>query len=327
MMYYLVYGVLWLFSLLPMWVHYVIADGIYLIVYRLVGYRKKLVRKNLADSFPEKTKEELQAIEKGFYHWFCDYLVETIKMMTISEKNLKRRMVFKGVEGADEVLESGQSIALYLGHYCNWEWVTSMPLWVTPKAHCGQIYHVLENAAFDKLFLKLRERWGAESIPMAETLRRVATYRKQGQPIMIGYISDQVPFWNNIHHWLDFLNHDTPVLTGTERLARGAGHAIFYLDMHRVRRGYYEATLKLITRDPKQTKDYELTDAYFHLLEESIRRDPACYLWTHNRWKRTHEEFNLRYDETTGRVDITSSVEELRKEGVRRQESGDRSEE
>jgi KDO2-lipid IV(A) lauroyltransferase len=144
---------------------------------------------------------------------------------------------------------------------------------------------------------------------------------------MIGYISDKVPFWNNIHHWLDFLNHDTPVLTGTERLARGAGHAIFYLDMHRVRRGYYEATLKLITRDPKQTKDYELTDAYFHLLEESIRRDPACYLWTHNRWKRTHEEFNLRYDETTGRVDITSSVEELRKEGVRRQESGDRSEE
>ena len=313
MMYYLVYGVLWLFSLLPMWVHYVIADGIYLIVYRLVGYRKKLVRKNLADSFPEKTKEELQAIEKGFYHWFCDYLVETIKMMTISEKNLKRRMVFKGVERADEVLESGQSIALYLGHYCNWEWVTSMPLWVTPKAHCGQIYHVLENAAFDKLFLKLRERWGAESIPMAETLRRVATYRKQGQPIIIGYISDQVPFWNNIHHWLNFLNHDTPVLTGTERLARGAGHAIFYLDMHRVRRGYYEATLKLITRDPKQTKDYELTDAYFHLLEESIRRDPACYLWTHNRWKRTHEEFNLRYDETTGRVDITSTVEELKR--------------
>jgi KDO2-lipid IV(A) lauroyltransferase len=312
-MYYLVYGVLWLFSLLPMWVHYVIADGIYLIVYRLVGYRKKLVRKNLTDSFPEKTAEELQTIEKGFYHWFCDYLVETIKMMTISEKNLKRRMAFKGTKEADEILESGQSIALYLGHYCNWEWVTSMPLWITPKAHCGQIYHVLENAAFDKLFLKLRERWGAESIPMAETLRRVATYRKQGQPIMIGYISDQVPFWNNIHHWLNFLNHDTPVLTGTERLARGAGHAIFYLDMHRVRRGYYEATLKLITRDPKQTKDYELTDAYFRMLEESIRRDPVCYLWTHNRWKRTHEEFNLRYDEATGRVDITSTVEELRK--------------
>ena len=312
-MYYLVYGVLWLFSLLPMWVHYVIADGIYLIVYRLVGYRKKLVRKNLTDSFPEKTAEELQTIEKGFYHWFCDYLVETIKMMTISEKNLKRRMAFKGTKEADEILESGQSIALYLGHYCNWEWVTSMPLWITPKAHCGQIYHVLENAAFDKLFLKLRERWGAESIPMAETLRRVATYRKHGQPIMIGYISDQVPFWNNIHHWLNFLNHDTPVLTGTERLARGAGHAIFYLDMHRVRRGYYEATLKLITRDPKQTKDYELTDAYFRMLEESIRRDPVCYLWTHNRWKRTHEEFNLRYDEATGRVDITSTVEELRK--------------
>lgn len=312
-LYYLTYAVLWLLSLLPLWVHYLISDAIYLVVYRLVGYRKKLVRKNLKDCFPEKTETEILRIEKDFYHWFCDYLVETIKMMTISEKNLKRRMAFKGTKEADEVLESGQSIALYLGHYCNWEWVTSMPLWVTPKAHCGQIYHVLENAAFDKLFLKLRERWGAESIPMAETLRRVATYRKQGQPIMIGYISDQVPFWNNIHHWLNFLNHDTPVLTGTERLARGAGHAIFYLDMHRVRRGYYEATLKLITRDPKQTKDYELTDAYFRMLEESIRRDPVCYLWTHNRWKRTHEEFNLRYDEATGRVDITSTVEELRK--------------
>jgi KDO2-lipid IV(A) lauroyltransferase len=312
-LYYLTYAVLWLLSLLPLWVHYLISDAIYLVVYRLVGYRKKLVRKNLKDCFPEKTETEILRIEKDFYHWFCDYLVETIKMMTISEKNLKRRMAFKGTKEADEILESGQSIALYLGHYCNWEWVTSMPLWITPKAHCGQIYHVLENAAFDKLFLKLRERWGAESIPMAETLRRVATYRKQGQPIMIGYISDQVPFWNNIHHWLNFLNHDTPVLTGTERLARGAGHAIFYLDMHRVRRGYYEATLKLITRDPKQTKDYELTDAYFRMLEESIRRDPVCYLWTHNRWKRTHEEFNLRYDEATGRVDITSTVEELRK--------------
>ena len=312
-MYRIVYFFACLFSFLPLWVHYILSDFIYLIVYKVVGYRTGIVRRNLAHSFPDKGEDELRRIERRFYRWFCDYLVETIKMMTISEKNLKRRMVFKGVEGADEVLESGQSIALYLGHYCNWEWVTSMPLWITPKAHCGQIYHVLENAAFDKLFLKLRERWGAESIPMAETLRRVATYRKQGQPIMIGYISDQVPFWNNIHHWLNFLNHDTPVLTGTERLARGAGHAIFYLDMHRVRRGYYEATLKLITRDPKQTKDYELTDAYFRMLEESIRRDPVCYLWTHNRWKRTHEEFNLRYDEATGRVDITSTVEELRK--------------
>ena len=130
--------------------------------------------------------------------------METIKLLTISKRNLKRRMVFTGTEIVDEIVESGQSCAVYLGHYCNWEWITSLPLWVTPKAQCGQIYHVLENSEF---------RMGAVCIPMAETLRRLAEFRQQKQPVVIGYISDQVPFWNNIHHWLDFLNHDTPVLT------------------------------------------------------------------------------------------------------------------
>jgi KDO2-lipid IV(A) lauroyltransferase len=174
---------------------------------------------------------------------------------------------------------------------------------------------VLENKEFDRLFLKLRQRQGAVCIPMAETLRRIVQYRQQGQQVVIGYISDQVPFWNNIHHWCQFLNHDTPVLTGTERLARQTGHAALYLDVHRVKRGYYEAEFKLITREPKKMGEFEITDIYFRELEESIRRDPACYLWTHNRWKRTREEFNLRYDEATGRVDIISTVEELRKKG------------
>ena len=304
LLYYLVYGVWYLFSLLPMRVHYLFSDVIYLIVYRLVGYRRALVKKHLASCFPEKSEEERLEIEQGFYHWFCDYIVETVKLLTIRPDNLKRRMTFKGTELINEVVESGQSCAVYLGHYCNWEWVTSLPFWVTPKAQCGQIYHALENPEFDRLFLRLRQRMGAVCIPMAETLRRLAVYRQQSQPVVIGYISDQVPFWNNIHHWLQFLQQDTPVLTGTERLARSAGHAVFYLDVRRLRRGYYEAEFKLIERDPKKTHDYELTDAYFSLLEKSILRDPQCYLWTHNRWKRSHEEFNLRYDEETGRVSL-----------------------
>ncbi len=311
-LYYLTYAVLWLFSLLPMWVHYLISDGIYVIVYHLVGYRKKLVRKNLSDSFPEKSEAEIIRIEKDFYRWFCDYFVETIKLLTISRQELRRRMVFKGAELVNKLTENGQSCAVYLGHYCNWEWITSLPLWVTPKAQCGQIYHVLENSEFDKLFLKLRQRMGAVCIPMAETLRKLAEYRQQRQPVVIGYISDQVPFWNNIHHWCPFLNHDTPVLTGTERLARSAGHAVFYIDVERPKRGYYVAEFKLIARDPKQTEDYQLTDAYFTLLEASIRRAPQFWLWTHNRWKRTHEEFNLRYDVETGRVDL-GPLEEIKK--------------
>ena len=313
MAYYLIYIPLWLLSKLPLRLLYVLSDGLYLIIYSMVGYRVRLVRKNLADSFPEKSERECREIEKAFYHWFCDYLVETVKLLTISREELRRRMVFKGTEIVDEIVASGQSCAVFLGHYCNWEWITSLPLWVSPKGQCGQIYHALENEEFDRLFLTLRQRMGAVCIPMAETLRRIVQYRQQGQPVVIGYISDQVPFWNNIHHWCQFLNHDTPVLTGTERLARQTGHAVFYLDVRRLRRGYYEAEFKLITREPKQMGDYEITDIYFRLLEASIRRDPACYLWTHNRWKRTREEYNLRYDEKTGRVDIISTVEELRK--------------
>ena len=311
-LYKILYGVWWLLSWLPLSVHYVLSDLLYLIIYRLVGYRRKLVRRHLADSFPEKGEQERRRIERDFYHWFCDYLVETVKLLTISREELRRRMVFRGTETIDQVIADGQSCAVYLGHYCNWEWITSLPLWVSPQAQCGQIYHVLENKEFDRLFLTLRQRMGAVCIPMAETLRRLIQYRQQGQQVVIGYISDQVPFWNNIHHWCQFLNHDTPVLTGTERLARQTGHAVFYLDVRRLRRGYYEAEFRLITREPKQLGEYELTDIYFRELEASIRRDPSCYLWTHNRWKRTREEFNLRYDKETGRVDIISTVEELK---------------
>ena len=314
LLFYLVYGIIYLLSLLPLWVHYLFSDLIYVVVYHLLHYRVDMVRKHLVDSFPEKSEAERREIEKGFYGWFCDYLVETLKLLTMSKRQLRRRMVFRGTELIDQTVADGQSCAVYLGHYCNWEWVTSLPLWVSPEAQCGQIYHALENAIFDRLFLKLRQRMGAVCIPMAETLRRIVKYRQEGREVVIGYISDQTPFWNNIHHWLDFLNHDTPVLTGTERLARQTGHAVFYLDVRCVRRGYYEAEFKLITRDPKAMKEFEITDSYFRQLEESIRRAPQYYLWTHNRWKRTHEEFNIRYDPATGHVSLEYDLEKLKRE-------------
>ena len=223
-------------------------------------------------------------------------------MMTISKENIHRRLTFKGTELVDEIVESGQSCAVYLGHLGNWEWVTSLPLWVTPKAQCGQIYHPLENKEFDRLFLYSRQRLGAKCIAMQDTLREILKYRKENQPVVIGYISDQVPFWTNIHHWVDFLHHDTPVLTGTERIARKVNHAVFFLDVHRVRRGYYEAEFKLITREPQKMDEFEITDIYFKLLEESIRRAPEFWLWSHNRWKRTREEFNERFDVVNGKV-------------------------
>ena len=322
LVYLLVFGLLYLLSFLPLRALYVISDGFYCMVYFLVGYRRRLVRSHLADCFPEKDEAERRKIERGFYHWFCDYLVETIKLFSMSERQIRRRMVFEGHEAINADFSKGQSVGLYLGHYCNWEWITSLPLWTSPEGKCAQIYHPLENVWFDRLFLRLRERFGAKCIPMAETLRRLVGYRKEGQPIVLGYISDQIPFWNNIHHWLDFLHHDTPVLTGAERLMRQLGESVYFADISRPRRGYYVCRFVKMadnaskTVEKGTTNQWPLTDRYFQMLEECIRRQPECYLWTHNRWKRTHEEYNIRLDKETGRVDLGDLEEIKRRKGL-----------
>ena len=300
-------------SLLPMSLLYVFSDCLYLLVGKVVKYRHKVIWKNLKDSFPEKDEAELQRIEREFYHYFCDYLVETIKLLNMSKSELRQRMVFTGIKEMNELLEKGVSCAVYLGHYGNWELITSLPLWVSEKAQCCQVYHPLQNERFDKLFKSVREKHHALCIPMAETLRQVVSYRQKKQPIVIGYIADQAPFWNNIHHWVDFLNHDTPVLTGSERIIKKTGQAVFYGDVSRVRRGYYQCDFKLITTEPAKYMDWEITDKYFQLLDETIRRQPELYLWSHKRWKRTREEFNLRYDEKTGRVSLEPLDEIIRK--------------
>ena len=275
---------------------------LYGVLFYVVRYRRKVVESNLKSSFPEKDAAEIRVIEKEFYHFFCDYIVESVKLLTMSREDLKRRMVFKGTDIVETIVKEGQSCAVYLGHYCNWEWITSLPLWITPQAQCGQIYHPIENRDMDMLFLKLRQRMGAICIPMQDTLRYILKYRSENQPVVIGYISDQKPHWVNIHHWVDFLNHDTPVLTGTERIARKMNHAVFYMDVRRLRRGYYEAEFKLITRDPKAMPEFELTDIYYRMLEESIRQAPAYWLWSHDRWKRTREKFNERFEVKDGKV-------------------------
>lgn len=301
-LYYIIYPVWYLLSLLPLRVHYAFSDLLYLLLYYVLRYRRRVVGRNLRESFPEKSEQEIRQTQRAFYHWFCDYLVESVKLLTISPEELKRRMTFKGVEMVNERIESGQSCALYLGHYCNWEWVSSLPLWFTKKAQCGQIYHPIENAEFDRLFLKIRQRMGSRCIAMNDTLREILRYHREGQPVVIGYISDQVPHWRNIHHWCDFLHHDTPVLTGTERIVRKVNHAVFYLDMRRVRRGYYEGEFKPITFEPNTLPEYDITTRYFQQLEATIRRQPAFWLWSHKRWKRTRPEFNEKFEVINGKV-------------------------
>ena len=311
---YCCFAVLWITSVFPLRIHYVISDIFYFFVYRVAGYRRRIVRKNLSSAFPEKTQEELRRIECDFYHWFCDYFVETIKMMTISEDEMRRRMVFKGTDELHRLVGEGVSCAIMLGHYCNWEWISTLPLSVSKKCVCAELYHPIENPDFDRLFLYIRQRFGSVCIPMEETLRHIVKYQREGLPLVIGYIADQKPNWRNIHLWTPFLNHNTPVFTGSERIVKRTRQAFFYGDVRRVRRGYYECEFKLIEKHSETIPDYQLTERYIQELERTIRRDPALWLWSHDRWSRTKEEFDHRFYVKDGKVYEKVTEEEYAKE-------------
>ena len=289
-------------SLLPLWIHYRISDVMFLITYYLINYRRKVVRSNLTSSFPEKTEQEIKKIERQFYRWFCDYLVETFKMATISHKEMSRRMTFKGTELIEQCWAEGQSCGVLLGHYCNWEWISTLPLAMSDKGLCCELYHPIENKDTNDFFLELRQRFGSVCMPMDRALRDMVKYRKEGRPLVIGYIADQKPTWRNIYLWMPFLNHLTPVLTGSERIIKRTGQAFFYGDVRRIRRGYYECEFKLLDRHPDNVPDFELTERYMQELEQTIRREPAYWLWTHDRFQRTKEEFDYRFEVVDGKV-------------------------
>lgn len=302
--YNIVRGFFKLLSRLPFRALYILSDTIYPLIYYVARYRRSLVRKHLVTSFPEKGKDEIRDIERGFYHFLCDYFLETIKLLTITREEFLRRVEFKGVEDMERCFDDGQSCAFILGHYCNWEYLTKVGLAFQrhPNAIIGIIYHPLSNKVFDRLFIEIREHLTGTCIPKNETLRHLVNYRREGKLSVFGYVSDQTPKWNNIHLWLPFLGHDTPVFTNGEKLMRKMSNAVFYVEITRPRRGYYNIDLQLITRTPNELEENAVTKLFFKRLEETIRREPRYYLWTHNRWKRTHEEFDRRFKEVNGKV-------------------------
>ena len=297
--YYIVFFFWYLLSLLPLSVLYFFSDLLYFPLYYCVRYRRRIVRKNLTESFPDKSKEKIIRIEKQYYHFFCDYIIETTKLFSISKKQLKRRMTFGGIDEIVKKMETENKnfCFVYLGHYGNWEWIASLPYWVPDKILCGQIYHPLYNRAFDKLFLRLRNQFGGECIPMKETLRRIIELKRAKQKTIIGFISDQTPKWNSIHHWTEFLHRETPVFTGTERIGKQVDALIYYADVKRIRRGYYHCEFKQLAEHAKSVPDYGLTDRYTKKLEQMITAVPQYWLWSHNQWKRTKEEFERRQQE------------------------------
>lgn len=289
--YYFVYGWMLLHALLPFRLLFVLSDILYPIVYYVIKYRRKIVRKNLRNSFPDKSDDELKKIEKEFYHSFCDYIVETLKLLHISDKEMKERITFNNIDLVDDLLKDGNSCLMYLGHYCNWEWVTSITLMFDPKIQLAQIYKPLSNRALDKIFFDLRKRFGSVGIAKHDTLRKIIEMKRGGSQTVIGFMADQTPTKNSIHYWTKFMNQDTPVFTGVERIAKQTGFAVTYLDMQKVGRGKYVCNVKLISRKPKEEPEFAITERYIREFEKTIERNPAYWLWTHNRWKYKKEDF------------------------------------
>ena len=289
----------YLLSLLPLGILYLFSNLLYYPLYYCIRYRRHIVRKNLIGSFPEKDLKEIIGIEKKFYQFFCDYVVETIKLFTISKKQLMSRMTFEGIDVITSEMEKNDKdlCFVYLGHYGIWEWIASLAYWTPDDFLCAQIYHPLRNKAFDKLFLNLRNQFGGECIPMKVTLRRILELKKARQKTIIGFISDQLPKWSSIHHFTPFLHRETATFTGTEQMGKKFGAIIYYAEVTRPKRGYYHCTFKKLVENPSALPDFEITDNYASRLEEMIQKTPYLWLWSHDRWKRTKEEYERRQRE------------------------------
>ncbi len=281
------YLFIWLHSLLPFWVLYILSDILFLLVYYVVGYRRKVVYGNMRNSFPDKDEKEIHRMERAFYRHFCDYIVETIKLLHISDATTKHRFVMENTEVLQQAIDERRQVILMLGHYGNWEYIPSITLWVDypQDAVMGELYRPLKNRWFNNFFLKLRSRYKTVNIPKNDVLREFIKFRRDKRPAVIGFMADQTPSPANIHYWSNFLNQDTPMLTGIERIAQKLDCTLVYADVIKLKRGYYKIVYKEITQTPKEYKEFELTEIYTRLMEKTILRAPEFWLWTHKRWK------------------------------------------
>lgn len=289
------YALIYILSLLPLRVLYGLADVIALLMYGVVRYRRRVVRSNLVNSFPEYSFREIRRAERRFYRFLADYFVETVKLASMSERQMRRRMRFEGIEAVNADLDSGRHVSLFLGHYCNWEWISSLPLHLSRRSHPCQIYHRLRNQVSDRVFLRLRSRFAATCVPMDEALNVLAADYRAGTPNITGYIADQSPKYNSLHHFVRFLNQETGVLTGVERLSRMVHASAYYCEVSRPRRGYYICRFVKMADDAAAMERFALTDKYWQMLEATIRRRPELWLWSHRRWKHTMEGLRRRF--------------------------------
>jgi Kdo2-lipid IVA lauroyltransferase/acyltransferase len=283
--------ILYLLSLLPFPVLYFLSDILYGFLYYIFKYRRKVVFSNLQNSFPEKSKSEIELIEKRFYRYLADLMLESIKTLTISAKELKKRFVFKNIEILKKHLQNDKSVIAVSGHYGNWEWgPVAVGLEINEKVLV--VYKPLSDKRFEGLMNSMRSRFGSIMVPMKLTLRKVIEYKND--PIVLVLVGDQTPAREESQYFTTFLNQQTAVFLGVEKIALMLNNPIVYFSINRIKRGYYECVFKSLIENPVHTKDHEITEAHIKELEKNIRLHPEFWLWSHKRWK--FSSSNLKND-------------------------------
>lgn len=272
---------------LPLRMLYVFSDIGYLIVYYLIKYRREVVRKNLVNSFPEKSEKEIVRIEKKYYHSLCDVSVESFKTLHISDKEMRRRVDVQGTDLVEAAASRGKSVILLLGHCGCWEWVQEITVRYKAPRISGEIYKHISDPFVQEVMDTIRHRWNTVLIEMRQTMRTLVRMQQAGEPYIIGFISDQRAYSPN-KRWMTFMNQHTDYLSGGEELAMRIGAEILFLDVERTKRGHYRMTFRKVEPED-MTIEAPYTQTFYRMLETSIRRQPEIWLWSHDRWKNSEQ--------------------------------------
>lgn len=271
-----------LLSYLPMSWLYAIGDSLYFVAYHILGYRKAVVMNNMRNAFPDKPEKEIKLLAKEFYRRFGEFIVETLKAFTISQKELSKRVKFINVPDVQHHADNNQSIVVIASHQFNWEWALLTGCIVLPFP-VDAVYQRLSNKSFDKLLLDTRSRFGGKPIEKSKVLREVIKTKDRLRAL--GIVADQSPRKKSPKHWTQFLNQDTAFFLGSEQIAKIGKFPCYYFNVVRQGRGYYAVELVHLCSPPYDKQGHEIIEAYAKATEDSIQKDPSGYLWTHKRWK------------------------------------------
>lgn len=277
------YPFLWIISILPFRIFYWLSDGVYFLVYYIIGYRKKVVRANIALALPHLNEKERLEIEKKSYHHLCDMFMEMIKTMTISSEEMNKRFVITNLELIKEYEKKERSIMLIASHYASWEWLITLNQKISYQG--VGVYKKLSNKYFDKLIRDIRSKYNTKLVTTSKTIPYIANNQKEGILSIYALASDQSPKADRIFHWKSFMGVEVPVHTGPEMLAKRYDLTVVFAKVKKVGRGYYEATLIPISENPTTVPDFKITDAFIQEVEKQIHEAPEYYFWTHKRWK------------------------------------------